>query len=61
MSEREKEVLRYLAQGFSNRALAEKLIVTENTVKVHLRNIFSKLDVNNRTQALARAKDLGLF
>lgn len=61
LSEREKEVLRYLAQGLSNRALADKLIVTENTVKVHLRNIFSKLDVNNRTQALARAKELGLF
>ncbi len=61
LSEREKEVLNGLAAGLSNRALADKLIVTENTVKVHVRNIFAKLDVNSRTQALLRAKELGLL
>jgi LuxR family maltose regulon positive regulatory protein len=61
LSEREKEVLEGLANGLSNRALAAKLVVTENTVKVHVRNIFSKLAVNSRTQALARAKELDLL
>ncbi len=61
LSEREKEVMRGLAEGLTNRALASRLMLTENTVKVHIRNIFSKLEVNNRTQALIRVKEFGLL
>jgi LuxR family transcriptional regulator, maltose regulon positive regulatory protein len=61
LSEREREVLHGLAEGLSNKALADKLIVSENTVKVHVRNIFAKLEVTSRTQALNRAKELGLL
>lgn len=61
LSERELEVLHGLAEGLSNKALADKLVVSENTIKVHVRNIFAKLEVTSRTQALNRAKELGLF
>jgi DNA-binding NarL/FixJ family response regulator len=61
LTEREREVLDLLVQGItSNRELAERLIVTENTVKYHLRNILDKLHVQNRAQVVAHAVRHGL-
>jgi predicted ATPase/DNA-binding CsgD family transcriptional regulator len=57
LTERELEVLRLLAAGLSNRAIAFQLSLTVNTVKVHLRNIFGKLDVTSRTAAIRRATE----
>lgn len=54
LTEREREVLTLVSEGASNRTIASSLCVTENTVKVHLRNIMEKLHVNNRLQAAAR-------
>ncbi|HDY89514.1 MAG TPA: response regulator transcription factor [bacterium] len=51
LTEREKEVLRLIASGGSNKELAKKLGITEKTVKNHISNIFQTLHVNNRTQA----------
>jgi len=51
LSMRESEVLALVAQGLSNRQVAEKLFVSENTVKFHLQNVFQRLEVANRTQA----------
>jgi LuxR family maltose regulon positive regulatory protein len=61
LSEREQEVLRLVAHGMSNREVAEVLYVTVGTVKKHLNNIFGKLGVKNRTQAVAQARRLGLL
>jgi LuxR family maltose regulon positive regulatory protein len=61
LTERELEVLRLVAAGTSNRAIAARLTVTLGTVKKHLNNIFGKLGVQSRTQALARARELGLL
>lgn len=61
LSERELEVLRLLAAGKSNREIAGQLFLAEGTVKKHLNNIYSKLGVNSRTLALARARDLHLL
>jgi len=61
LSARELEVLRLVADGLSNREIADKLVVTVTTVKKHVSNIFGKLDVTSRTQAIARASDLKLF
>jgi LuxR family maltose regulon positive regulatory protein len=61
LSARELEVLRLLAAGAPNRAIARQLVVTLDTVKRHVSNLFSKLEVANRTQAVARARELGLL
>jgi len=61
LTERELEVLRLVAAGTSNRAIAAQLFVTLGTVKKHLNNIFGKLDVQSRTQAIMRARELGLL
>jgi len=52
--------LRVLATGQPNRAIAETLVLSLGTVKVHIRNIYGKLGVSNRTQAVTRARDMGL-
>lgn len=61
ISSREYEVLELLAQGYSNQEIAEKLFVSLNTIKTHIANIFLKLDVKRRTQAVQRAKELSLI
>ncbi len=58
---REMEVLRLIADGFSNKEIAERLVVTVGTVKTHTSNIYRKLDVVGRTRALARARELNLI
>ena len=61
LSERELEVLHLLADGLSNQDIADSLFLSLHTAKVHVRNIFAKLDVSSRTLAVARARSLGLF
>ena len=61
LTERELEVLQLIAQGLSNRQIAETLFVVLGTVKAHNNRIYSKLDATNRVQALARARELGLI
>lgn len=60
LSEREREVLVLLAQGASNKEIAEKLVITEGTVKNHVSNILGKLQAENRTQAADIARKRGL-
>jgi DNA-binding NarL/FixJ family response regulator len=60
LSEREVEVLQYVASGKSNREIAETLTISEKTVKAHLRSIFRKLEVSDRAQAVAYAMRKGL-
>ena len=61
ISNREYEVLELIAHGLSNQEIADKLFVSLNTVKTHSSNLFIKLDVRRRTQAVRRAKELGLL
>jgi DNA-binding NarL/FixJ family response regulator len=60
LSERELEVLQWLASGASNREIGRRLYITESTVKRHVYNIFGKLNARNRTQAALRAYELGI-
>jgi len=60
LTDREKEVLNLLAQGHSNREIAEDLVLTEGTVKNHVSNILGKLQAENRTQAADIARRYGL-
>lgn len=60
LTDREMDVLRLICEGFSNQAIANRLIVSVNTVKKHTSNIYSKLDVRNRAQAAIRAREIGL-
>ena len=60
LSEREREILTLIAQGMSNTAIAEHLVVSLKTVRNHVTNILSKLQVADRTEALLRARDAGL-
>ncbi len=61
LSEREIEILQKIAEGLTNPEIADRLYLSLNTVKVHTRNIYSKLDVHNRTQAVAKARALGIL
>ena len=58
---KETEVLRLIASGLLNREIAERLGMTLNTVKTHVRNIYGKLQVNRRVQAVAKAKELDIL
>ena len=61
LTERETELLALVAQGLSNKEIADKVYVSENTVKKHLNNLYSKLGVARRTQAVSKAKELGII
>jgi two-component system, NarL family, nitrate/nitrite response regulator NarL len=61
LSAREEEVLQLLAEGMSNRAIAQTLAISEHTVKFHVNAIMTKLDAQSRTEAVVRASRLGLL
>lgn len=61
ISQREHEVLGLIARGYSNQQIADELFVSLNTIKTHSSRLFEKLDVNRRTQAVQKAKELGLI
>ena len=60
LSAREVEVLRLMASGANNPAIADELIISVHTVKRHVANVLSKLDVSSRTEAAVMAKDMGI-
>jgi LuxR family maltose regulon positive regulatory protein len=60
LSIREIEIIKHIANHLSNKEIADKLFISLNTVKTHLKNIYLKFEVDNRTKAIARAKELGL-
>jgi DNA-binding CsgD family transcriptional regulator len=61
ITRREFEILELIAQGMSNREIAEKLYVSENTIKTHSSRVFDKLGAKRRTQAVQLGKELGLL
>ena len=61
ISKREYEVLELIAAGLSNQQIADKLFVSLNTVKTHSSRVFEKLEVSRRTQAVEKAKNLGIL
>ena len=61
LSQRELEVLQLIAQGLSNHEIGERLFLALDTVKGHNRNIYGKLQVQRRTEAIARARELGFL
>jgi LuxR family maltose regulon positive regulatory protein len=61
LSERELDVLRLIAAGLSTQAVARHLVVAPSTIQTHLKHLYNKLDVHSRTQAVARARALGLL
>ncbi len=61
ISERELEVLKLLAAGRSNKEIASRLEVSPNTVKTHVAKLFDKLEVRRRTEAILRARELGMI
>lgn len=61
LTEREKEMLIFLGNGLSNKEMAQRLFVSENTVKFHLKNIYSKLAVSSRLQAINAARQMALL
>lgn len=61
ISARECEVLEKLAEGHANKVIARELGISPNTVKTHVARLFEKLDVSNRTEAIARARELQLL
>ncbi len=61
LSAREIEVLHLLAEGLTNREIAQRLYLSPNTVRVHTSHIYGKLGVHNRTQAVAKARSLGVL
>lgn len=61
ISEREMDVLVLMADGLSNQEIADKLFISIHTVKTHSSNLFSKLHAKRRTQAIQKAKEIGLI
>lgn len=60
LTEREREILELIAQGLTNPAIAKKLVLSPKTVRNHVSNIFSKLQVRDRSQAIVRAREAGM-
>ena len=61
LSERERQVLQYMANGRSNKEIGQVLYISENTVKAHVKSILTKLDAMGRTEAVAIALQRGLI
>jgi LuxR family maltose regulon positive regulatory protein len=61
LTARELDIMRLICKGYSNPEIARELVITINTVKKHTSNIYSKLGVSSRTQAIARAQQLDLI
>ncbi|MNP63063.1 Transcriptional regulatory protein DegU [compost metagenome] len=61
LTERELQVLKYISDGMANRSIAERMYLSEGTVKNFISNIYSKLNVHNRASAMKKASDEGLF
>jgi LuxR family maltose regulon positive regulatory protein len=61
LTNREIEILTLIAAGLKNKEIAEQLVISLNTVLYHIKNIYSKLGVNKRTLAIAKAKELNLI
>jgi LuxR family maltose regulon positive regulatory protein len=55
------EVLSLLSQGWADKQIAESLVISRETVHKHLKNIYEKLDVHSRTEAVARGREVGLL
>jgi DNA-binding NarL/FixJ family response regulator len=60
LSEREREVLELIARGHTNSDIARKLVISPKTVRNHVSNVFTKLQVSDRAEAIVRARDAGL-
>lgn len=61
LSKRELEILSLVAEGLTNLEIAQQIFISDQTVKVHIRNIFGKLGVNSRRHAASKARALGLL
>lgn len=61
LTERERQILQLIAEGMTNKEIAQKLVISVGTVKVHNHNIYGKLGVSGRTQAVAKGRELGLW
>ena len=61
LSDREREVLQLVAEGFHNDEIGRRLFISPKTVKTHLQNVYEKLRVNSRTEAALKAKEAGLL
>ena len=61
LSIREIEIIKYIANHLSNQEIADKFFISLNTVKTHLKNIFLKLEVDSRSKAVSKVKDIGLI
>jgi len=61
LSDRELDVLHLMSQGLTNQQIADRLYVSQNTVKTHTSNIYSKLTVERRTQAIQKARELNII
>jgi DNA-binding NarL/FixJ family response regulator len=60
LTEREREILHFIAQGLNNSEIAERLVLAPKTIRNHISNIFNKLQVADRAQAIVRAREAGL-
>jgi LuxR family maltose regulon positive regulatory protein len=61
LTERERQILQLIAEGLTNKEVARELVLSVGTVKVHAHNIYGKLGVSGRTQAIAKGRELGLL